>query len=220
MQYPLAEISNGSDTRMLKPRFKKRFQGYDPTEVDALIDNWQKKIVDLSEQNIQQAVKLQAAYSFIEKMEEQRSEEAHGIVLAMTVAKKTAERIISEAEVKAADLEHAAASALSVAHIKAKRIIEEAGMEAAERRAALNEESAMIEGAIAQKLSATHEMFAQLAMLSDTVKSRLTEMLDDVTDEANKALVDISGSLPAGFQLPKITPVLQVRNEVVTVTST
>ena len=221
MPQNLAKTSDDFKAKMLTPRFRKRFfQGYDPAEVDVLIDNWLKKISDLTEQNIQQSMKLQEASNYVKELEAQRAEETHGIALVMTTAENTAKQIVSDATTKAANLERVAGTTLSTAKFQAKQILESAESEAITLRAELNKEveqahtrlyneAAMVQGAIGKKISAANETFTQLAVLSDQMKNY-----------ANQALGDISYVMTDGDQMTEITSILQLKHEVVTVTRT
>ena len=220
MPQNLTEISNGISRKMKIPQFRKRFQGYAPAEVDVVIDDWKKQIFDLTEQNIQQSMKLQEASNYVKELEAQRAEETRGIALVMMTAEKTAQRMVSEATVKATNLERTAQNELSAARLQAKQILENAESEATALRMELNEEvgqahirlcnqAAMVQGAIGKKISAANETFTQLAVLSDQMKNY-----------ANQALGDISYVMPDGDQITEITSILQLKREVVTVTRT
>ena len=226
MQYKLAKISDDSDEKMLNPRFKKRFQGYDPAEVDVLIDNWQKKITALSEQNVQQAMKLQAASRFVAEMKAKSTKDARLLTLVMATAEKAAEKIIAEAKAEADELKYDANNALVTARVTAKQMIENAESETAKLRAAidmeteqayaaLQDETVRLQGMVNQKLSDAKTVFAQLSAASDNLRN----LLDGVDNETNKALAEIKYALPAIDGFSGEVSVLEMRREVIRLTN-
>ena len=226
MQNPLAQIPGISNWKMLTPRFRKRFQGYDPAEVDALIDDWQKKISDLSEQNVQQAMTLQEASRFVAEVKAKSAEDARLLTLVMATAEKAAGKIIADAKAEADKLKYDANNTVVTARIKAKKMIEDAESEAAEIRAALDKdteqayavlqgEAIRIQGMVNQKLSGAKTMFAQLSAASENVRN----LLDGVDNEANKALSEIKYALPAVDGLSGEVSVLEMKREVIRLTN-
>ena len=226
MQYQLAEISNSLDMKILKPRFKKRFQGYDPFEVDLLIDNWQKKMAALSEQNTQQAMTLQEASRIIAEVKEKSAEDARLLTLVMATAEKVAGKIIAEAKAEADELKYDANNAVVTARVTARQIIDDAESVAAKRRAALDmeterayaalqDEAIRLQGMVNQKLSGAKAVFTQLSSASDNVRN----LLDGVDNEANKALTEIQYALPAIDGLSGEVSILKMRRDVIRLTT-
>ena len=227
MQNPPVQIPENSDEKMLVPRFRKRIQGYDPAEVDALVDDWQKKIADLSEQNTQQAMALQDASRFVAEVKEKSVEDTRLLTLVMATAEKVSGQIVADANADAKKMKQSAQHELFNARNEAKEIIAKAESEAAERRARMDKEmeqariklrrdAEMVQRAIEQKLSDAHKTFAQLAALSVNVKDHMA-MLDDVNSKALEMFSDIQSALP--FDKSGSFSVFEMQREVVRVTN-